>query len=61
MKTVNITKVQLRELDLLIEASKHLLTESVEGVAQVAKRVQVYLGCSFKEAVSVLNTIIKES
>ena len=61
MKNLNITTVQLRELDLLIEASKSLLTESVEGVAQVAKRIQLYLGCTFKQAVNILKIMLEEA
>jgi hypothetical protein len=33
---------------------------SVEGVAKVAKRIQIYLGCTFAEAVNTLNIFIEE-
>lgn len=58
---MNLTTNQLREIDLLIESQKSLLTESVEGVAKVAKMIQLYLGCKFNEAVRVLGIFLEES
>jgi hypothetical protein len=57
---MDLTKNQLIEIDLLINASMDLILSSVEGVAQVAKRIQLYLGCEFSEAVNILNIFISE-
>jgi len=55
-----LTQNQTIEVELLINASMELLLSSVEGVAKVAKRIQIYLECSFSEAVNVLNIFIEE-
>jgi len=57
---MKLTQNQTTEIELLINASMELLLSSIEGVAKVAKRIQIYLGCDFSEAVNVLNIFIDE-
>lgn len=57
---MTLTQNQTIEIELLINASIDLLTESIEGIAKVAKRIQLYLSCSFTEALRVLNIFIDE-
>lgn len=56
----DLTIDQIKELHILLIASKVEILESVDGVARVAKKVQLYLDCSFSEAVSILGTLINE-
>jgi hypothetical protein len=56
----NLTIENLKEIHILIIAMKSDLTESIEGVAKVAKAIQLYLGSTFSEAIEILNEFINE-
>ena len=56
----NLTINQIKEIHILLIGMKDSLTDSIEGVAKVAKAIQTYLGCTFSEAVKVLNVMIEE-
>ena len=56
----NLTIENIKEIHLLILGMKNILLESVEGAAKVAKAIQLYLGCEFKEAVVVLGEFVCE-
>jgi len=54
----NITGSQIDEVIILVQSQFELLTSNVEGTAQVAKMIQIFLGNTFEQAVEILGAVI---
>ncbi len=56
----NLTEEQIKEIRLLIAYKQDLILEGVEGIAKVAKAIQLYLNVSFCNAIEVLNNNLQQ-
>lgn len=53
----NLTQIQIEELTLLYFASKAELLKGVDGVMNVAKAIQLYLGSTITAALEILQSL----